>query len=305
MHPRAALRWPFQDCDLLESAVAVGKTHSRVHHSLLRRPLTIFCVALAVRLGFVAIAHTYRIGPLEDHGYFGWEMGHIARSLATGQGFSNPFMSQTGPTAWVAPLYPLLLAGVFRIFGVFTSASAVVILSLNSVFSALTTLAVFEIGRRCYNLRVAVASAWVWALYPPSFQFASRWVWETPLSTLLLSCAFVLALRIRHTGEPADDRGDVVPKLSRQDSMRWLGFGAVWGLLSLSNPSLLVYLPFCGIWALAGAGWRRWPQAAGAALVCACIMAPWITRNWIVFHRFVPMRGNGGVELYLGNGPMA
>src|SRR5258708_19936820 len=31
---------------------------------------------------------------------------HIAASLASGQGFSNPFGPPTGPTAWLGPVYP-------------------------------------------------------------------------------------------------------------------------------------------------------------------------------------------------------
>jgi hypothetical protein len=39
-------------------------------------------------------------------------------------------------------------------------------------------------------------------------------------------------------------------------------------------------------------------------LFLACI-TPWIVRNWFAFHQFVPLRGNFGAELYLGNGPGA
>ncbi len=51
------------------------------------------------------------------------ETGNIARSLALGKGFSNVFNQGTGATAWLTPVYPLLLAGIFRIFGIFTPAS--------------------------------------------------------------------------------------------------------------------------------------------------------------------------------------
>ncbi|MGC2400883.1 MAG: hypothetical protein WA510_13915, partial [Acidobacteriaceae bacterium] len=41
------------------------------------------------------------------------------------------------------------------------------------------------------------------------------------------------------------------------------------------------------------------------ALLFAACFAPWIVRNWMAFHHFVPTRGNFGAELYLGNGPGA
>ena len=61
-------------------------------------------------------------------------MGRIAASLASGHGFSSPFGPQTGPTAWEPPLYPYLTAGVFLIFGIYSKASAFVLLTLNSIF---------------------------------------------------------------------------------------------------------------------------------------------------------------------------
>src|ERR1700684_3999837 len=103
-----------------------------------RPPWMVFWVAFAVRVLYLTLAHTYRFRPYDDHMLFGEEMGRIARALATGYGFSDPFRGHTGPTAWVGPLFPLLLAGVFKLFGVFSPLSAWVILTINSLFSALT-----------------------------------------------------------------------------------------------------------------------------------------------------------------------
>ena len=262
-------------------------------------PWLVFWVALAVRVGYMTLAHTYRFRPYDNHFQFGWEMGRIARALVTGYGYADPFRGHTGPTTWVAPLYPLLLAAVFKIFGIFTLKSAWVILTINCIFSALTALAVWEIGARCFNLRVARWSAWIWALYPAAMQYAVRWVWEMTLSTLLFSCVLVLALRMRNiSGDAADDQ-------MAMSKRRWLFFGLLWAAIGLSNPTLLIFLPACGIWVLAGAAnWRR--EIGGAllaAVVFAACIAPWARRNYMAFGQFVPMRGNFGAEFYLGNGP--
>jgi hypothetical protein len=37
-------------------------------------------------------------------------------------------------------------------------------------------------------------------------------------------------------------------------------------------------------------------------ILIACI-APWTWRNWEVFHAFIPLRGNLGAEMFMGNGP--
>jgi len=73
-----------------------------------------FWVGFLIRVLYITIIHTYRIRPQEDHLQFGWEMGRIARALATGYGYSDPFTGHSGPTAWSPPLYPLLIAGVFN-----------------------------------------------------------------------------------------------------------------------------------------------------------------------------------------------
>ena len=256
-----------------------------------RAPWSIFWVAFAVRVLYLTLAHTYRIRAYDDHMLFGEEMGRIARALATGYGFSDPFRGHTGPTAWVGPLFPLLLGGVFKLFGVFTPLSAWVILTLDSLFSALTALAIWEIAALCFDQKVAQWSAWIWALYPAAMQYAVRWVWDTSLTTFLFSWVFVVALRMRYGATPA----------------RWALLGVLWGLTALSNPALLIFLPACGLWILAGTlDWKR--QAGGvllAAVLFTACLGPWTWRNWEVFHHFVPARGNFGAELYLGNGPGA
>jgi 4-amino-4-deoxy-L-arabinose transferase-like glycosyltransferase len=262
-----------------------------------RAPWLIFWVAFAVRVLYITLAHTYRLRPYDDHLQFGWEMGRIARALVTGHGYADPFRGHTGPTAWETPLYPLLLALVFKLFGVFTPQSAWVVLTLNSLFSALTARAVWEIGARCFDRRVALWSAWIWALYPAAMQYAVRWVWEMTLTTMLFSWVLVWSLRIRNGG-PADG-GRLAPE------GRWAVFGLLWGLIGLSNPTLLIFLPVNVLWILADKADQR-PQLRGAllaALVCALCLAPWTWRNLETFGQFVPLRTNFGAELYLGNGP--
>ena len=56
-----------------------------------RAPWQVFWAAFLVRVVYLTLAHTYRIHPEDDHMLFGQEMGRIARALATGFGFSDPF----------------------------------------------------------------------------------------------------------------------------------------------------------------------------------------------------------------------
>src|SRR5271155_3300550 len=91
--------------------------------------------AVSLRMAQVLTYHTYIFSEY-NHGFsFGYETGSIARSLAEGHGFSSPFGVPTGPTAWIAPLYPFLCSIVFRIFGIFSDMSGFVILLINGFFS--------------------------------------------------------------------------------------------------------------------------------------------------------------------------
>ncbi len=134
---------------------------------------------------------------------------HWPRDTASADQFGAP----TGPTAWEPPLYPYLIAGVFHIFGIYSKASAFVLLTINSVFSALTCVPIFLIAKRMFSEKVAVGSAWAWALLPNVMFWCTRAVWETSLSALLLATVFWLTLTL-------EDRDGWLP---------WVEFGAALG----------------------------------------------------------------------------
>ena len=288
MQTRAALR-RFFTAGVREEPSSFGFKVPAVRH--------MFWAGLALRLLYLTVAHTYRFRTTEDHFPFGWEMGRIARALATGRGFADPFGGHTGPTAWTPPLYPLLMAACFRLFGVYSNPAAWALLAVNSLCSAATAPAIFELARRCYGRRpdgdgVALWSGWLWALYPAALQYAVHWPWDMAVTAWLFSLALVLGLRLRGVGSS--------PQANRAGT--WAVFGLFWGLIALSNSSLLTFLPLQVIWILLP--FRRAPAAAlvpglAALLVfCACL-APWILRNERAFHAFVPLRTNLGAELYM------
>jgi Dolichyl-phosphate-mannose-protein mannosyltransferase len=249
-------------------------------------------IALLLRVGWIAIGHTYKFKASDENFGFGWEMGRIGASIASGQGFSNPFGPTTGPTAWEPPLYPYLTAGVFLLFGIYSKASAFVLLTCNSFFSSLTCIPIFLIARKIFSERVAVGSAWAWALLPNVMFWCTRWVWETSLSALLLATIFWVSLTLE------EGKG----------WRRWFEFGLLWGMAALNSASLLSFLPAAGWWA----GWRSAqrgkPSLRGvvlASVVFFTSVTPWLVRDYKEFGRFIFIRDNFGAELRLGNGPGA
>jgi len=280
--------------------------------TVLYSPWAIFLAALLVRVTYITLAHSYRFHPILDHFEFGWEMGRVGRSLATGHGFADPFVpAGTGPTAWMPPLYPLIIGAMFRVFGIYTPLSGWALLVINSIFNAATAPAIYEIGLRCFSFgeraepslrarSIALWSAWIWALYPPTMQYAVRWIWEMSLTTMLFAWVLVVTLRLQGIGDPDAERSTSRPAL-------WAAFGFLWGMIALSNATPLLMLPICGLWILAAAPEKRRAitGAALAAVVFAACLAPWTWRNWQIFHAFIPTRGNFGAELYVGNGPQS
>ncbi|MGB9402580.1 MAG: glycosyltransferase family 39 protein [Candidatus Acidiferrales bacterium] len=250
---------------------------------------TITLVALALRLVAVRFLYTDTWNDFENHLLFGFETGRIARSIAAGHGYANPMLVETGPTAWMTPIYPYLLAGVFKLFGIYSEKSALAILSVNSLFSALICIPVFYITQRSFGRSVAVAASWLWALWPYSIYIAGAFVWETCLSALLLAILFLWSLKLNE--QPAPNH-------------IWLGFGMLWGLSALTNSSTLSLFPFLTAWALSPL-WKnrqRWfSSAALATFGLILVLLPWQIRNYRTFHTPIPLRDNFWLEVWIGN----
>jgi hypothetical protein len=251
--------------------------------------LLIVLVAMGARLGFAW--NQVRKIPQDVIGSapFDHETGSIAYSLATGKGFSSPFRRETGPTAWLTPVYPLLVAAVFRVFGIFTANSFFAVVFLNALFSSAACIPIFLAGKRIVGLGVASGAAWLWALYPNAVMMPFEWVWDTCLAALLGAVLLWATLELADSPQHASD---------------WCFYGLLWGFTLMTNPSLGLLLPFLLGWAAyrgkraAKLSLGKPTMAAGIAILC-CV--PWTVRNYVVFHKFVPLRSNLPLELYIGN----
>jgi 4-amino-4-deoxy-L-arabinose transferase-like glycosyltransferase len=249
-------------------------------------------LSFVLQLAAIGALHQYQMRPGEDNFGFGFEMGRIGRSIAQGHGFSSPYEGNTGPSAWEPPLYPFLIGGVFKVFGIYTLVSAWVLLGINSLLATLTTIPVFWIAHRTFGERVAWWSAWAWALNPYVWYWSIHWIWDTTFTPLVLACLFLLALKL-------------------QDWPGWRGwalFGALYGVGALANPTMLAFLPFCGLWIWRERYRRGLKSLLGvvlSSLVFFLVLSPWLIRNYEVFRHFVFIRNDFGLQFRLGNGPSA
>ena len=239
---------------------------------LVTSPLFICLAALVLRSGFAWDYQRHLTRRALSAIPFLFESGNIAVSLATGHGFSSPFRVDTGPTAWMTPLYPLLLSGIMRVFGVYTFASWVVAVSFNIVMSSLTTVPLYFAARRIGGRGLAATSAWLWAIFPNAILLSFQSLWDTSLSAFLGATLLWATLAVAGTAKPRV----------------WTLYGLLWGVALMANAAVLALLPFLS-------GWAVWRSGAyrGAAFAVFCIAlccAPWTARNFAVFHTLVPLR---------------
>src|ERR1700680_1658643 len=249
-------------------------------------------LSFLLQLAAIAAFHQYRTRPGDDHFEFGWEMGRVGRSIALGHGFSRPYEGNTRPTAWEPPLYPYLIGGVFKLFGIYSQASAWVLLSINSLFATLTCIPIFFIAHKTFGDRVALWSAVTWALCPYVWYWSVHWIWDTTFPPLVLACLFLQALELQ----------------DRSGWRGWILFGALYGVGALANPTMLAFLPFCGLWIWRQRYRRGLPSLGGVALssvVFFLVLTPWVVRNYEVFGRFVFLRDDFGLQIRLGHCPSA
>jgi hypothetical protein len=260
------------------------ETDSHRHSYLIWAVLT----ALALRLVVVGFVYRDFLVPGRDHWEFGYEMGKIAYSIANGHGFSNPYWIETGPTAMITPVFPYLMSFVFSLFGAYTKAAALAMLSFNSLVSALTCIPIFFLARNSFGLRTAIGSAWTWAFFPYAVYFSASSMWYHSLVALLLTLLLLIGSYLQ----------------TRTSLWMWAGFGFLWGFAALTTPVVLSVLPFLGGWVCYrlhryGRNWKL--PAATAAFALIVTVSPWLVRNYRVFHQPVFLKDNFWMEVCVGN----
>ncbi len=239
----------------------------------------ILAIATVARVATVlAYAHERSFPNLHQWGY---EDIYIALSLASGNGFSSPFGFPSGPTALLAPGYPLLIAGVVHLFGA-GPVTAWVLILFNIVVALVTLWLIMGVAQRHFGTRASNLAGFLFAICEPML-FAPLYLWDTCLSALILSAAIAIA-----------------PSLDRSNR-RFVLVGIGTAIAILINPALSFVLFAIFFWSAWRARFFPW-LGIMAFLV---IFSPWPIRNALVMHSFIPLRTSFGYELWVGNHPGA
>ena len=248
----------------------------------------VVAVALAIRLCALANYSAHRPHQALGTIPFLFEPGNIAWALANGHGFSSPFRVDTGPTAWMTPAYPALLAAIFRIFGTYTFAAFLATAGANILFSAITCLPLYFAGIRIAGPTAGALAGWLWAVFPTAIVLPYESFWDASIAALLMATIIWATLALPHA----------------KSILAWYAYGLLWGIALMTSATLASLLPFLLGWTI----YRTRPSldrpalAAGIAILC-CI--PWTVRNYAQFGTLVPLRSVMGLSLYVGNNDRA
>ncbi len=219
-----------------------------------------------------------------DNKHLGAEYLSIARALLAGDGFANPFKERTGPTAWMPPVLPVLLAGLQWACGTDPEgmdAVMTVMIFLQVLTLIGTGLLVLALTAQTNRRLGAILATCVFITgltchFHSAFQFThDSWLVMLALDLVIAGFCFLEPLR------------------------RWpaaVGWGLVGGFCALVSP--IVGLVWGVLSVALGVRQRRWLPLAVTVLVFGLALAPWTVRNYLVFGRLVPVKSNAAYELY-------
>jgi 4-amino-4-deoxy-L-arabinose transferase-like glycosyltransferase len=231
--------------------------------------VAILAVALALRVGLVERDSYKPINDAKSYLQLASQIGHTGDYSGNDVGAGNT----RGPTAYFPPAYPYFLA----LFGGSVHAARVAQAVLGTIVVGLVGLVALELFGGAIGV-IAMAAA---AVYPAFIELSSVLVADTLLTAFVLAAVWA-ALRARRSGTP----------------YRWCALaGLLSGLAALTHDNgFLVVIPLLfAVWGLGGG--RR--VLAPAALVVAAVLTviPWIVRDQIVMHTFVPISDESGITL--------
>ena len=261
--------------------------------------VVIFVVALGARLGFLRLKRPMRTQQFLSND--AREYDSLAVSLLSGRGLSE----HGRPTARRLPLYPVFLAVCYRALG----RDFYRIRRVQAILGALTCVVAAVMGLAVFGPRAGTAAGLLTAVHYPLVQVSCYAITDT-LYILLFAVA-VTVTWLSHAG--------------RKRVRCSVACGMIWGLAALcrtvgigAGAVSLVWLAFASYRAARKAERGRnldlsarliparwWVPPLVSAALFALTLSPWVVRNALLFHAFVPGELALGEILYMGYGPGA
>ncbi len=275
----------------MEDAALMPLRRPRFSFALLfRSPSAAVTAAFLLRFFFLWLSHQH-----EDlvHNHFvswGLEALMIAKSLALGHGFAEPFPHYVFTTAWLAPVYPWLVSFGELLFHLRDPALTIFAQVLNIIFSSLTCYPIYSLAKRIYGTSIGLGATWLWAFLPTAILMPIEWTWDQSLSALLLGLLLCFTYHLPDSSSPA----------------HWTAYGILWGVAALTNPALCLLLPFLVAWMWSRRAQRALPSRrllTRTALYFVLLLLPWTLRNYFELGGLFFVKSDFGVAFWLGNNP--
>jgi 4-amino-4-deoxy-L-arabinose transferase-like glycosyltransferase len=215
-----------------------------------------------------------------------------ASNISRGEGYIYDTISRKPTAVWPVG-YPAFLALIFRI----TGPDEMVAKFANVALAVCIVCLTYLIALRLFDHTIGVFSAFFIAILPGFISYNSLVCSDVLFMALVMS---VLLLTL--------DQNYIVPSSARMSWLLALVTGMVSGFMSITRSTGLMLLPLWIIirW-LSGRHspislWR-WVLAMGIGT--AIVVLPWTARNYVYFHRLIPVSTNGGMNFWMGNNPLA
>jgi hypothetical protein len=247
-------------------------------------------IAACVLIFFASLIRYHeRYDPTDSYSAYP-ETVQVAHHLLTEGRFASPFAAlDTGPSAHVAPVIPTIQALLMKVFG--DQSKGMYAMSLLTVSVLSLQLALFPVFSRKLGMGTSTgfiaAAIWIVAKLNVPYE------WESIYAAFLLAIACCCYRRYIEAEE-------------KPSGNRWLLGGLVGLLVLTSPPTGLIFI----VWL----AYDLYLRGAGAFLKKALIplvflpillVAPWTIRNYLRFHRVIPVRDNFGLELSVSNNDCA
>jgi len=215
----------------------------------------------------------------------GYESLELACSIAHKASFSDPFTVPTGPSAHLAPLFPFLVSTLIRWLGDGPAAMNAVQWMGTLVVALQLSLWPWVAKRLGMGFVSGAIGAGGWLLVG----FVLLPMWEAAHVAILVLILVMCMHQI----------------LSKQVPTGFvLLTGVLWGITFLFNPVALLAYTALTLWIIC---FRRIQRVQKLVLIIIpfLVISPWLVRNYQVFHHFVLIRDNLGLELSISNNPCA
>lgn len=227
--------------------------------------------------------------------YYGYEYGAVGTALAQGRGFSDPFSIGSGATAWVSPLLPAIIGGVFYIAN-FKIMGTYWILHLIKIFSlGFGTGLIWNVLQKSHRGFASVFYLWMGIL----FYLHCTELLPTYHDEWLIFLIISLGFWAWH--QPTSFSSRIVLLLSFAAAA--LCNPILWGALFLV---MLVFnfKPFEYLGQTRKVGLHK-PKTFFdrnpfwiAASVSFLLIIGWSARNWIQLGILAPIKSNSGYEIF-------